>query len=225
MVSSRRPTWRLASRSISAPQCRPRSGWAVFRAGRPVPDPVDDRPLPGEDSRLHRVGVMLLNGYGYNWYRLDNQMRADDLLVRSRASEHLGSAAARLRDLEGRYRRKYLPPPSRAHPDPDPQHLAMAQHFRAVADRILEIDTRLRGAAVPPDDKIWLRQRGELETLQRLGKCDVVLVADAKELASLVADLPANAGIDPAIEQQIDQHLRRLAEALTRRDEILAVLR
>ena len=168
---------------------------------------------------------MLLNGYGYNWYRLDNQMRADDLLVRSRASEHLESAAARLHDLEGRYRRKYLPRPTRAHPDPDPQHLGAAQHFRAVADRILEIDTRLRGAAVPPDDKIWLRQRGELETLRRLGKCDVVLVADAKELVSVVADLPAEVGIDPAIEQQIDQHLGRIAEALMRRDEILAVLR
>jgi hypothetical protein len=153
---------------------------------------------------------MLLNGYGYNWYRLDNQMRADDLLVRSRASEHLESAAARLHDLEGRYRRKYLPSPTRAHPDPDPQHLAAAQHFRAVADRILEIDTRLRGAAVPPDDKICLRQRGELETLQRLGRCDVVLVADAKELVSVVADLSAEVGIDPAIEQQIEQHLGRI---------------
>ena len=190
-----------------------------------MPDPADDRPLPGEDSRLHRIGVMLLNGYGYNWYRLDNQMRADDLLVRSRASEHLESAAAQQRDLEGRYRREYLPPPTRAHPDPDPQHLATARHFRAVADQILEIDTRLRGAAVPPDDKIWLRQRGELETLQRLGKCDVLLVADAKELAGLVADLPADAGIGPAIEQQIDQHLGRLAAALTRRGEILAILR
>jgi hypothetical protein len=73
--------------------------------------------------------------------------------------------------------------------------------------------------------QIWLRQRGELETLQRLGKCDVLLVADAKELASLVTDLPADAAIDPTIEQQIDQQLGRLAEALTRRDGILAVLR
>jgi hypothetical protein len=190
-----------------------------------VPDPVDDRPLPGEDSRLYRIGVMLLNGYGYNWYRLDNQMRADDLLVRSRASEHLESAAARLRDLEGRYRRKYLTPPTREHPDPDPQHLAAARHFRAIADRILEIDTRLRGAAVPPDDKIWVRQRGELETLQRLGKCDVVLVAGAKELAGLVAQLPADGSIDQAIEQRIDQHLDELTGALSRRGEILAVLR
>ena len=42
-----------------------------------MPDPADDRPLPGQESRLYRIGVMLLNGYGYNWYRLDNQMRAD----------------------------------------------------------------------------------------------------------------------------------------------------
>jgi len=190
-----------------------------------VPDPADDRPLTGQNSRLYRIGVMLLNGYGYNWYRLDNQMRADDLLVRSRASEHLESAAARLRDLEGRYRRKYLPPPTREHPDPDQQHLAAARQFRAVADRILEIDTRLRGAAVPPDDKIWLRQRSELETLQRLGKCDVVLVAGAKELAGRVAELPADVGLDPAVEQQINQHLDEVTGALTRRDEILAVLR
>ena len=189
-----------------------------------MPDPLAERPLPGENSRLYRIGVMLLNGYGYNWYRLDNQMRADDLLVRSRASEHLESAAARLRDLEGRYRRKYLPPPSRDHPDPDPQHLAAARHFRSVAERILEIDTRLRGAAVPPDDKVWLRQRSELETLERLGKRDVLLVAGAKELASLVAELPADAALDPAVDQQIDEHLGRLAEGLTRRGEILAVL-
>jgi hypothetical protein len=190
-----------------------------------VPDPLEERPLPGEDSRLYRIGVMLLNGYGYNWYRWDNQMRADDLLVRSRASEHLESAAARLRDLEGRYRQKYLPPPTREHPDPDRQHLAAAQQFRAVADRILAIDTRLRGAPVPPDDKIWLRQRGEIETLQRLGNCDVVLVAGAKEVVEAVAGLVVGVCIDPAIEQQIDKNLGRLVETLTRRDEILAVLR
>jgi len=57
------------------------------------------------------------------------------------------------------------------------------------------------------------------------GKCNVLVVADAKELAGLVTDLPADAGIDPAIEQQIDQHVGRPVEALNQRDEILAVLR
>ena len=98
------------------------------------------------------------------------------------------------------------------------------RNTRSVAERILEIDTRLRGAAVPPDDQVWLRQRSELETLERLGKRDVLLVAGAKELASLVAELPADAALDPAVDQQIDEHLGRLAEGLTRRGEILAVL-
>ena len=77
--------------------------------------------FPGEEDPLYRIGVMLINAYGYNWYRLDNQMRADDLIVRSRASDNLGGAAARLRDLESRYRRRFIPLPTREHPDPDPR--------------------------------------------------------------------------------------------------------
>ena len=177
--------------------------------------------LPGQNNPLYRVGVMLLNGYGYNWYRRDNQMRADDLLVRSRASEHLEGAAAHLRDLEGRYRRKYLPPPTREHSDADPQHLAAARQFRAVQDRILEIDTKLRGAPVPPDDKVWLRHRRELDTLQRLGECDAVLVGGAKELAVLVAGLPAETDLDPAVEQQIDAQINQMGLMLDRRTAIL----
>ena len=178
--------------------------------------------FPGEDDPIYRIGVMLINGYGYNWYRLDNQMRADDLLVRGRASEHLGGAVSRLRDLEGRYRRKFLPPPSREHPDPDPVHLAAARQFRAIEDRIGEVDTRVRGAAVPTNDRIWQRHRDELNTLAKLGDCDVLLVGGAKQLADVVAALPADAAVDPAAEQQIDAALGTLTVTLTRRGDILA---
>ncbi len=164
---------------------------------------------------------MLINGYGYNWYRLDNQMRADDLLVRSRVSEHLAAAVARLRDLEGRFRRNFLPPPTREHPDPDPSHLAAARRFRAIEDRIGEIDTRVRGAAVPPNDKIWQRHRSELDMLARLGDCDVLMLGGAKHLADFVAALPADAAVDPASEQQIDAQLAQLAGVLSRRGDIL----
>jgi hypothetical protein len=177
--------------------------------------------LPGQHNPLYRLGVMLLNGYGYNWYRRDNQMRADDLLVRSRASEHLEGAAAHLRDLEGRYRRKYLPPPSREHPDADPQQLAAARQFHAVRERILEIDTTLRGAPVPPNDKVWLRHRTELHTLQRLGECDAILVAAAKELGMLVGELPTEVNLDPALERQIDAQLDQMRLVLSRRGAIL----
>ena len=177
--------------------------------------------LPGQNNPLYRIGVMLLNGYGYNWYRRDNQMRADDLLVRSRASEHLEGAAAHLRDLEGRYGSKYLPPPTREHPDADPQQLAAARQFRAVRERILDIDTALRGAPVPPDDKVWLRHRTELDTLRRLGECDAMLVAGAKELGTFVGELPTEVNLDPAFVEQIDAHLEQIRLLLSRRKAIL----
>jgi hypothetical protein len=179
--------------------------------------------LPGEDDPLYRIGVMLINGYGYNWYRLDNQMRADYLLVRSRVSEHLAGAVARLRDLEGRYRRKFLPPPTREHPDPDPVHLAAARQFRAIEDRIGDIDTRVRGAAVPPNDRIWQRHRDELDTLAKLGNCDVLMLGGAKQLADLVAMLPVDLAIAPESEQRIDTQLAQLAGVLSRRGDILAI--
>ncbi len=104
---------------------------------------------------------------------------------------------------------------------PDPQHLAAARQFRAVQEQILEVDTRLRGAAVPPEDKVWLRHRRELDTLQRVAECDVLLVAGAKQLADLVAGLPAEVNLDPALEQQIDGHLDQLRLVLSRRAAIL----
>lgn len=178
--------------------------------------------LPGEDSRLSRIGVMLLNGYGYNWYRAENRMRADDLLIRSRASEHLGNAVSHLRELEAGYRRKYLPPPTRQHPDPDPQHLASARQFRAVEARLLEVDTRLRGGAVPTDDKIWRRHRREADTLPLLCQCDAILVGAAKELEDFIVGLPAEVGLDTAAERQINEQLGQLTAMLARRNEILA---
>ena len=66
---------------------------------------------------------------------------------------------------------------------------------------------------------------GFAEAVAALGTGVSVILPSAKELAGLVTDLPADASIDPAIEQQIDQHLGRPMEALNQRDEILAVLR
>jgi hypothetical protein len=178
--------------------------------------------LPGQDDPIYQTWVMLLNGYGYNWYRLDNQLRADDLLIRSRASEHLGAALAGLREIEARYRRTYLPPPTREHPDLDPAHLAAARHLRVLIERIAALDTRVRGAAVPPNDKMWVRHRDEIGTLFRLSQCDVVLVGAASDLAASVAALPLEGGVDEAAEAQIEGRLGQLAAALGTRAELLA---
>jgi hypothetical protein len=186
-------------------------------------DPIG-RPagLPGEGDPVYEAWVMLLNGFGYNWYRIDNQLRADDLLIRSRASEQLAAAAARLRDIEMRYRQKYLPPPTRENPFPDPERLAAARRIHAIADRIAVTDTRIRGAAVPPNDQIWARHRNEVDTLLRLGQCDVVLVGAANDLLAIVGTLAPDSDVDAAAEERIDRQLGHFAAALAQRNELLA---
>ena len=179
------------------------------------------RELPGQDDPRYQTWVMLLNGYGYNWYRLDNQLQADDLLIRSQASDHLAAAAARLREIEANYRRANLPPPSREQPSPDPAHVAAARRIRAVADRIAELDTRIRGAALPPNDMVWMRHRDQLETLAALSQSDVVLIGAAQEVATLAADLSSTAAIDDPAEEQIDDRIAYLNAALARRRELL----
>jgi hypothetical protein len=179
--------------------------------------------LPSDVAgRLYRIGSMLINGYGYNWYRQENLMRADDLRVRSGVGGTLAGAIAHLRSLEARYRRKFLPPPTREHPDPDPGCIAGAQQFRFIEGRIDDVETRVRGAAVPTDDRIWQRHRAEIDTLQRLGEYDVLLIGGAQELADLVTTLPADAEIDVAAEQQIDAYLGHLLEILSHRAELLS---
>jgi len=87
--------------------------------------------IPGQGSVLYETWVMLLNGYGYNWYRLDNQLREDDLLVRERACYFLTEAASKMQKQEADYHRKYLPEPSREQPFPPAARMATHRHSRA----------------------------------------------------------------------------------------------
>ena len=41
---------------------------------------------------LEEIAVNLFHGWGYNFYRFENQLRADDQLIRSKVGAILGSA-------------------------------------------------------------------------------------------------------------------------------------
>jgi hypothetical protein len=181
-----------------------------------------DTALPQPDSALYRNWVMLLNGWGFNWYRLENQLRADDLLIRSRASEHLAAAGAALRALEAAFRHQYLPPPSRQHPFPDAQRLEELHRIQAIEEKLAALDTQLRGAAAPGDDKIWARHRGEAETLARLAHFDTVLVGCAMELAGAIGRQSVET-IAAASTAEIDGHFATLKAALDRRSALLQI--
>jgi len=180
-------------------------------------------PVFNRDHPLYATWVMLLNGYGFNWYRLDELRRADDLLIRNRASELLAEATTHLRHVEGDYRRRYLPPPTRAQPDADPLRLAEAKRLHALIEDLNTLDTAVRGAAMPPDDKIWSRHRDATELLRQLGEQDVLLIGAASELRAAVVTVEAEGGLSDESAAAIAARVAGLKGVLAGRASLLVV--
>jgi hypothetical protein len=178
---------------------------------------------PAADSPLYQSWVMLLNGWGFNWYKLENQLRADDLLIRSRASEELGAGLARLRAVEAEFRQRFLPPPSRRQPFPDPERLAQLRRIQALIDRLAALDTALRGAAVPADDKIWARHRNEAQLLADLAHSDTMLVGAAMGLSGNLRRLTLDDCCGATTSAGIEEGFDALRAVLDRRRALLAI--
>ncbi len=68
---------------------------------------------------VEQIGVNLFYGWGYNFYRLENQLRADDLTIRAKVGWLLGVARGAVEAAESAYRRVNLPAPTREKPRPD----------------------------------------------------------------------------------------------------------
>jgi hypothetical protein len=82
---------------------------------------------------LRQTSINLFYGWGYNFYRVENQLCADDQLVRSKAAGLLGLAMASVSQAEAEYRRKFLPSPTRAKPFPDHAAIEAAQQLEQLA--------------------------------------------------------------------------------------------
>ncbi len=119
----------------------------------------------------------LFYGWGYNFYRRENQLRADDLLIRGKLSELLAQCRAHLASLEAAFRREHLPAPTREHPFPDPTAVARAQALQRQQRDIEALETAIRTAPVPEMDRIHQRHRAERDTLEKLVAVDGDLVS------------------------------------------------
>jgi hypothetical protein len=133
-------------------------------------------------GELDQIAINLFYGWGYNFYRLENQLRADDLMVREKACWLLGVSRAMIEAAQSAYRRKYLPPPSRAKPLPDAGAVASAQSLEALSAGIGQLEGTIRTLPVPENDRMTQRYRQEAETLMKLGACDRRLVGLAETL-------------------------------------------
>ena len=163
---------------------------------------------------MGRIGLNLFHGYGYNFYREENQLRADDQKVRTLVSDLLGQAQKAVSAAEGSFRRERMPAPTRAEPFPPAEIVADARRLEAIGKAIGGAEGQVRHAPVPENDRMTQRYRDEGDTLLALVEKDKVLVGHAETLRSMVAARTADDMLSAAsdIEARISAILQTLAE-------------
>ncbi len=144
-------------------------------------------------DELSQVAINLFYGWGYNFYKLENQLRADDQMVRSKASWLLGEAATAVCSAESDYRREFLPPPTRAKPFPDAEAIASAQKLEKLHREIIALEQFIHQLPAPANDRMTQRYRLEAPTLANLIRFDSLLVGQCDLMRKSVTGIDAQA--------------------------------
>jgi hypothetical protein len=168
---------------------------------------------------LRQLATNLFYGWGYNFYRQENQLRADDQLVRSKAASLLGIAAASVCAAETDYRREFLPAPTRQKPFPDAAAVAGAQRLERLAKGIAGLEALIQQQPVPENDRMTQRYRQEAATLKTLTHYDEQLVGQCELLRSLVHAQGGNAILARITE--LESGLGAIRDTLENREAVL----
>jgi hypothetical protein len=168
---------------------------------------------------LAEVAVNLFYGWGYNFYRKENQLRADDQLIRAKAAWLLGLARDAIDEAERSFRREKLPAPTRDKPFPDPELIAHVRALEQLGAAIGGLIGRLHALPVPENDRMTQRYRGEAQTLKALGACDEQLIGQCDLLCSLVKARTAEDLLDKAT--LINDGLGAIQNTITSRQALL----
>lgn len=137
-------------------------------------------------SKVEEVAVNLFYGWGYNFYRIENQLRADDLMIRSRIEMIFGLVRSKLETIQGTYRRKFLPSPTREKPRPDPECLENARTIEHLCSLVGALKGRVNTLPVPETDRMTQRYRQEAATLATLATYDSQLVGRSEILNNML---------------------------------------
>jgi len=148
---------------------------------------------------------LLLTGYGYNFYNKTNLARADDLMVRERASYNLSQSVAILAQLRSDYHTRFVPPLTRANPDPPGEAMAQLRDIEDVQQVLSGLESHIRAMPVPTQDRIWSRIRQEQTLLMQLLNFDLVLVRSSEQIYQYVAQLAPESWNSGELRQLIRQ--------------------
>jgi hypothetical protein len=165
----------------------------------------------------------LLLGGGFNFYRVENQLRADDLLVRQRAGNSLGLAAAQLDKLSQEFQRTCIAAPTRDCPYPPAEVMERLNALRRLRQRIITANSLLQALSSPAQDKIWRRFRDEQTLLTSLLNADIAMLRQAAELGQLAESLTAHDWKSADAGAVIDSACDRWDQTIRSRQELLEI--
>ena len=175
-----------------------------------------------DQGDLQKVAINLFYGWGYNFYRLENQLRADDQLIRRKAAELLGQVNEALCRADSDYRRDHLPAPTREKPYPDPTAVATAQAIERLIHQVDGLKGQIGTMPVPENDRMTQRYREEAQTLHALAAHDEQLIGQAETLRLAVDGRDGDwiAGNASSLQdglKAIEETLRERASLLSQR--------
>lgn len=172
-----------------------------------------------DDDLLRQLATNLFYGWGYNFYRVENQLRADDQLVRAKAANLLGMGRASVTEAEAEYRRQFLPPPSRQRPFPDPSAIQTAQRLEHLTRQIDAVETLIHQLPVPENDRMTQRYREEAPTLRTLIYHDEQLVGQCELLRSMLTGKSADTILQDL--SNLERGLEAIRTTLRNREGVL----
>jgi hypothetical protein len=175
------------------------------------------------DDPIFKELELLLLGCGFNSYRIENQMRADDLLVRQKGGAWLGLAAARLEQLAEEFQRSCMPAPTRQQPYPPAGLMDRLNALRLVRQRVLDQELFIQGLSAPAQDKIWRRLRDEAALLSSLLQADAAMLREAAEVQRQVESLSAEAWKSPDAGNPLKATLDGWDAAVRARQDLLQI--
>jgi hypothetical protein len=174
-----------------------------------------------EAGLMRQVATNLFYGWGYNFYRLENQQRTTDLLIRGKISDLLSQAVASVTESTTAYRKNNIPPPSRANPYPPTDVLLLASALEDISKQIHALEGLIRSAPAPENDRMWQMHRGEAQTLQELLNIDAEIVGVATTLNNLVKNKSAEALM--ADKATISEGIAAIKTLFRRRQDYLQI--
>lgn len=172
-----------------------------------------------EVGPLRQIAINLFYGWGYNFYRRENQLRADDLMIRAKAGALLGEARASVDAAETAYRHANIPAPTRAKPFPDPAVIADAQALERLSATIGGVAAQIRAQPAPESDRMSELYRRESDLLIQLGECDQRLIGQAELLRVKLDRISASTIL--ASLPLLDDGLHAITETLRERRALL----